>query len=225
MTHAPHTARPRPRCSSRTRATPRRPTGSATRPPAPSSSGAGGGGSGLRVEPRRPRGTATRPRASVGEQGVWGSGSVKEPAYKTLIRTPHVQIKALSDPYRRVGLAEPLVWGVGVWGCGLDAGHGALQSPHTCPNRALHVPCRALKIKHANSNERALGSNLERRAASRTRPPSLPPSPPLPLIPSPTLPLTLSAGCGCAASPCAPSLPPPPPSARLPPSLTLCVCA
>jgi hypothetical protein len=34
------------------------------------------------------------------------SGSVEEPAYKTLIRTPYVQIiKALYDPYRRVGLA------------------------------------------------------------------------------------------------------------------------
>jgi hypothetical protein len=38
------------------------------------------------------------------------SGSVKEPAYKTLIRTPYVQIsQALYDPYKRVGLAEPLV--------------------------------------------------------------------------------------------------------------------
>jgi hypothetical protein len=37
------------------------------------------------------------------------SGSVEEPAYKTLIRTPYVQIsRALYDPYRRVGLAEPL---------------------------------------------------------------------------------------------------------------------
>jgi hypothetical protein len=37
------------------------------------------------------------------------SGSVKEPAYKTVIRTPYVKIsKALHDPYRRVGLAEPL---------------------------------------------------------------------------------------------------------------------
>jgi hypothetical protein len=42
---------------------------------------------------------------------VSASGSVKEPAYKTLIRTPYDQIsKALYDPYRRVGLAEPLRW-------------------------------------------------------------------------------------------------------------------
>jgi hypothetical protein len=35
---------------------------------------------------------------------------LRQPAYKTLIRTPYVQIrKALYDPYKRVGLAEPLV--------------------------------------------------------------------------------------------------------------------
>jgi hypothetical protein len=41
---------------------------------------------------------------------VRGSGSAKEPAYRTLLRTPYVKIsKALYDPYRRVGSAEPLV--------------------------------------------------------------------------------------------------------------------
>jgi hypothetical protein len=40
------------------------------------------------------------------------SGSVKEPAYKTLI-TPYDQVSKPYDPYKRVGLAEPLLWRLG----------------------------------------------------------------------------------------------------------------
>jgi hypothetical protein len=60
------------------------------------------------------------------------SGSVKETAYKTLLRAPYVKIsEALYDPYRRVGLAERLSGNTGGGGREttnlVDALHAHLQ--------------------------------------------------------------------------------------------------